>query len=373
MRDTSDFHAARILVVDDEEINLRLFKRILESDGYTNIVTTTDGSMVVTIADEFQPDLLLLDLKMPAPDGFAILRALGDRITGSNRLPVLILTGDATPEAKRTTLSLGARDFLAKPFDSIEALLRIRNLLVTRFLQKELEGNNSMLETRVAERTRELRESEIEILERLARTCEVRDDATGQHTQRVGAMSESIAEAMGLPMSEVELIARAAPMHDIGKTAIADAILLKPGKLTEIEMGIMRQHTVIGARILSGGRSSLMIAAERIALSHHERWDGTGYPNGLKGEAIPLEARIVALADSFDALSHNRPYRSAIPLPEILAEMERSAGSHFDPAVVAAMFESGGNWRSKVSSPRPVKALYLPDEDFPARAVLDAS
>jgi putative two-component system response regulator len=332
--------SARILVVDDEETNLRLLRRILAHDGYQHVHSTRDARGLPDLVDEFQPDLILLDLHMPPPDGYDVMRALGRRITGPGQIAVLVLTGDNSSEAKRAALSLGARDFLCKPFDTTEALLRIRNLLETRFLHRELADQNARLETRVQERTSELEQSQVEILERLARTAEIRDDETGRHTQRVGGVAGALAEALGLDHRLVELIRRAAPLHDVGKIGIPDSILRKPGVLTPDETAMMRTHTVIGAKILSGGSSDLMIVAERIALSHHEHWDGTGYPHGLKGEAIPVEARIVAVADFVDALTHNRPYRAAWPSDAVFDEIKRCSGSHFDPKIVEALMSS---------------------------------
>lgn len=348
---------ARILVVDDEQANLQLIRRILEKSGYENVITTQIGSDVESLVKELEPELVLLDLHMPDPDGFAILRALRPLIDGPGLLPVLVLTGDASSETKRAALSLGARDFLAKPFDATEALLRIRNLLDMRRLYTALGQQNAKLETRVLERTYELAKSEVEILERLARVCEIRDDETGRHTQRVGEMSAAIAIAMGMDNHFVELIRRTAPLHDIGKMGIADNILLKPGGLTVDETLVMRTHTTIGAKILSGGTSELMLMAEGIALSHHERWDGTGYPNCLCREEIPVEARIVAVADAFDALSHNRPYRASLPLHEIVAELKRESGLQFDPYVVDSMLNSGLQRKVPISPPHSFPAL----------------
>ena len=354
---SSNIHSARILVVDDEGMNLRLLRRILEREGYTSIRTTADGNEVEKIVEEFDPHLLILDLHMPPPDGFAILRMLAPKCSGPGQLPVLVLTGDGTPTAKRMALSLGARDFLAKPFDATEALLRIRNLLETKFLHTALEEQNALLESRVESRTSELQQSQIETLERLARAAEIRDDETGRHTQRVGALAGSIAASLGLGARTVELIRKSAPLHDVGKIGIPDAILLKPGILSPEETALMRSHTVIGARILSGGRSEVMMMAERIALGHHERWDGTGYPHGIAGDAIPVEARIVAVADCVDALTHNRPYRQAWPIEEVLAEVKRSAGSHFDPAIAEVMLRSECHRRIVASPPHPWPAV----------------
>jgi putative two-component system response regulator len=331
---------ARILVVDDQEPNVRLLQRILARAGYRNVRATTNGRDVAGLFVEFHPDLMLLDLHMPGHDGFQILRELSPVINGGGYLPVLMLTGDVTPDAKRGALSLGAKDFLGKPFDATEVLLRIRNLLETRFLYQSMEKQNSLLEIKVSERTSELQESQIEILERLARTAEIRDNDTGRHTKRVGELSARLACALDLDPRIVDLIRRAAPLHDLGKIGIPDSILLKPSNLSLEEMAVMRRHTIIGAEILSGGHSELVTIAERIALGHHERWNGGGYPHGRIGEEIPIEARIVAVADCFDALTHSRPYRPAWPVEATLAEIERGSGSHFDPLIVAALLRS---------------------------------
>lgn len=354
---SDDLSSARILIVDDEESNLRLLRRILERGGYNNVVGVTSGSNIDRLVKDVDPHLVLLDLHMPPPDGFAILETLRERISGPSLLCVLVLTGDLSPESKRRALQLGARDFLNKPFDATEAMLRIRNLLETKFLYRRLEEQNGQLERRVDERTSELQQSQNEILERLARTAEIRDDETGRHTHRVGVLSGAIAHALGLGDQFVELIVRAAPLHDVGKIGIPDAILLKPGSLTDAETQVMRSHTVIGARILSGGKSEVMQMAEKIALSHHERWDSDGYPHGLFGTEIPIEARIVTVADCVDALTHNRPYRMSWPLVKALDEIERCSGSHFDPDVVAALMSSDCRRRIIASPPQPWPAV----------------
>jgi putative two-component system response regulator len=332
--------SARLLVIDDEPSNIRLLQRILQRAGYAEVRATMDSRDAEHMVEEFDPDLVLLDLHMPHMDGFAVLKQLGPRLNGGGYFPVLMLTGDATPDAKRGALSLGAKDFVAKPFDASEVLLRIRNLLETRFLYRALEADNGVLQTLVKARTCELDDSQIEIVERLARAAEIRDDDTGRHTQRVARQSALLAEALGAGDRFVELIRRAAPLHDVGKIGIPDSILLKAGKLTPSEMDTVRYHTIVGARLLSGGNSELVKMAERIALNHHERWNGSGYPHQLSGEAIPLEARIVGLADVLDALTHRRPYRAASTMNEALVEIMKERGLHFDPALVDALMDS---------------------------------
>ena len=361
----NDLHTARILVVDDEEMNLRLLKRILDKNGYKEVTVLESAKDIEQVVDELDPHLMLLDLNMPPPDGFEVLRKLAGRISGPSLLPVLVLTGDGSNEAKRKALQLGARDFLAKPFDATEALLRIENLLETKFLYARLADQNANLEVRVRERTAELLQSQNETLERLARACEIRDDETGRHTQRVGDLSAAIARAMGLGDHFVELISRAAPLHDVGKIGIPDSILLKPGKLAPEETSLMRSHTTIGARVLSGGISEVVQMAERIAHCHHERWDGEGYPRRLLGAEIPIEARIVTVADCVDALTHNRPYRMSWPLTAALEEIQNCSGAHFDPDVVAALLSTECRRRIIASPPHPWPAIT--DEQSVAR------
>jgi putative two-component system response regulator len=325
-------HEAQILIADDQEANVRLLEEILTGVGYTRLVSTIDSREIVHLFTQVQPDIVLLDLMMPDPNGFEVMRQLKLLAPSGNYCPILVLTADVSKESKREALRMGASDFLTKPFDSTEVLLRIKNLLETRFLHLQLED-------KVRERTQELQNAQVEILKRLARAAEYRDDHTGQHTERVGHLSALLAGVLGLPHDRVELIRLAAPLHDIGKIAIGDNILLKPGKLTPDEFEVMKTHTTIGAAILSRGRSELVKMAEEIALVHHERWDGTGYPRGLKGDGIPIEGRIVALADVFDALTHERPYKRAWPVEEAIAEIRKESGKRFDPQIVRAFIE----------------------------------
>jgi putative two-component system response regulator len=276
---------------------------------------------------------------MPGRDGFSILKEM-QPLLRDGYLPVLMLTGDDSAEAKRGALSLGAKDFLAKPFDATEVLLRIRNLLETRALYRSLQGQNDELEERVHDRTRELERSQSEVLERLAGAAEFRDGETSRHTERVGELAGRIATMLGFSAEHSEMIRFAARLHDIGKIGIPDGILLKPGGLTQQEFSVMITHTTIGARILSGGSSDVVNLAESIALSHHERWDGAGYPHKLQGEEIPIEARIVAVADVLDALSHSRPYRDAWPIESVLAFIAKGSGTQFDPLAVDALMRS---------------------------------
>ena len=344
----------RILIVDDEKAYVQLLHRFLESAGYRAVRTTTNPHEVLELYRSFQPDLILLDLRMPEMDGIQVMKEL-EPYTARFYLPILVLTGDITEEAKRRSLSGGAKDFLNKPFDLTEVRLRIENLLETRFLHLELKKQNEILEERVRERTSELEEVRLEILERLSLASDYRDDATGRHTKRVSDMAGLIASELGIPQDEVEHIRLAAALHDIGKIGIPDLILLKAGELTAEEVALMKTHTTIGAKVLSGSRSRMLQMAETIALCHHERWDGLGYPRGLQGDEIPLAARIVALADVVDALSSDRPYRNRWPAERIRAEIVRQSGRQFDPQVVDAYLRVEAEKEQRLAAETPLE------------------
>lgn len=321
-----------ILAVDDQRLNVLLLREILERAGYTSVETATDPRRLAAGFAGPRPDLVLMDLHMPGVDGFALLEQLTASDGGG--VPVIVLTADVTEETKRQALSMGARDFLTKPFDQVELLLRVRNVLQVEHLQQRLHEHNMTLEDRVAERTHDLEEARLEMLDRLALAAEYRDDGTQEHAWRIGRTSGMVARGLGLSEDQIELIRRASSLHDIGKIGIPDAILLKPGRLTAAEFAHVKHHTSIGARILSGGRCPVLGLAHVIALTHHERWDGAGYPQGLKGDEIPIEGRIVAVADVFDALVHDRPYKPAWSVEDAVAEVLDQAGRQFDPRMV---------------------------------------
>ncbi|TNJ67989.1 response regulator [Paenibacillus hemerocallicola] len=330
---------AKFLIVDDQEYNVSLLERILIRAGFENWRSTTDPLLIDSLYDESAPDIVLLDLHMPEMDGFTALKLLRSKIPEQQYLPILVLTADVSSEAKQKALLGGANDFLTKPFDKSEVVLRITNLLKTRYLHLQLQNHNAQLEDRVKERTSELEKAKFEILELLGRTSEYRDDVTEQHTQRVGQLSGMIARELGLPASEAELIRLASPLHDIGKIGIPDRILLKPGRFTEEEFEEMKTHAGIGASILDGSLFPVLQVAKVIALTHHERWDGRGYPSGLKGSDIPLAGRIVAIADFYDALTHQRPYKQAWTKEETVEEIRKQRGAHFDPEIVDAFLK----------------------------------
>jgi putative two-component system response regulator len=328
---------ARIAIVDDHQPNVTLLTRALALAGFANVRSTTDPRTAPDLFRAFDPDILLLDLHMPEVDGFGVMDRLRADLPPGSYLPILVMTGDATTSTRQRALAHGATDFLTKPYNSTEVVLRVRNLLHTRLLHLRLLRQNETLEALVQERTRDLAQARLEVLERLARAAEFRDDQTGRHTQRVGRNAAALARLLGLPEQAVELIGRAAPLHDVGKVGVPDRVLLKRGPLTPEERALMRAHTLIGGHILGEARSAVVRTAEVIARTHHERWDGSGYPHGLAGEQIPLSGRVVAAVDVLDALLHPRPYKGAWPLGRAVEEIAAGAGAQFDPAVVEAL------------------------------------
>ena len=332
---TASHPDARILIVDDEEASVRSLSRMLRAAGYLELRSTTTPADALGVVLEYDPDLVLLDLHMPEVDGIAVLEQLRAAASPQSYLPVLMLTGDQSREARHRALAAGATEFIHKPFELGEVLLRIGNLLQTRSLHLRIIAQNEVLERRVAERTVELESAQLDTLERLALAAEFRDDETGRHTERVGEIAALLGNALGLAEEDVFLLRRAAPLHDVGKIAIPDAILRKPGPLSADEWTVMKSHAMMGGRILSGGRSRVIRLAEEIASCHHEAWDGSGYPAGLSGDVIPLAARLVTVADVFDALTSERVYRSAWPVARVIEHIREFAGRRFDPTVAA--------------------------------------
>ena len=329
----------RILIVDDEPANVALLSQVLSKNGYHNLLALSDSNGVIDAIKDWDPDLILLDLHMPNVDGVTLLVEIRTRLM--LEVPIVVITADSTVAARTAALGAGATDFLLKPIDIVEVALRVRNLLRLRALHRQLSEHTSLLEHKVDTRTAELASSQREILERLAIAGEYRDDTTGRHTQRVGAFSVRLATELGLTGDVVENIKFATPLHDIGKIAVPDEILLKPGPLTASEYERVKLHVTVGAAILGGGASPILQMAEQVALNHHERWDGTGYL-GLAGLRIPQAARIVAVADVFDALITVRPYKEAWPIDKATAEIVGLSGRHFDPEVVEAFRQTLG-------------------------------
>jgi putative two-component system response regulator len=330
------FSAAKILIVDDQKQNIHVLETILNLEGFSNLITTTDSRTVVDLYEQSQPDLILLDLMMPHLDGFAVLEQLQRRAGPDTYLPVIVLTADMTTGTKRKALMMGAQDFLTKPLDPIEVILRIRNILQVHFFHDHMLNQNQLLAQQVRQRTHDLEHAHTEILLRLARAAEYRDDQTGQHTQRVGQVTRILGRLLGFTEPEVDLMGQAATLHDIGKIGIPDQILLKRGSLTEDEVRLMRQHPKIGGHILEGSTVPILQLGETIALSHHERWDGTGYPHQLRHDEIPMAGQIVAVADTFDVITHTRLYKPANSVAFAVNEIAHNRGTQFAPIVVDA-------------------------------------
>lgn len=348
----------KIMIVDDEGINIRIVKKYLQKVGYLDFVEVTEATDAFEIMARERPDLVLLDVMMPEVDGLTILH-LARSESKLRDIPIIILTAASDGSTKLEALDLGATEFLTKPVDRVELLLRVRNALLVKSHLDELETHTENLELLVRERTRELEVSRKEVVNCLARAAESRDGDTGQHVLRVGAYAGVIARELGFSESYVELMIEAAKLHDVGKIGIPDAILLKPGKLEPHEFDLMKSHCSLGTDILHARHtrtddsksemtsleqivthqgSPLLKLAAVIAQTHHEKWDGTGYPLGLIGDAIPIEGRIVAVADVFDALNNPRPYKDAFPLKKCFEILRDGRGSHFDPDVVDAFF-----------------------------------
>lgn len=348
--DEDRIRRSRIIVVDDEPFNFMVLRKFLADEGYTDILTTSDSTTAVQMIVEAQPDLIILDVVMPQVDGIQILTELKANPEMSH-IPVLILTATADARVKKNALDIGATDFLNKPVESNDLLPRVRNSITFKLQRDQLRDYAGFLEDQVQLRTSELIESRRDIVRCLARAGEYRDTQTGHHVLRVGMYAGVLADELGFSPAEIEDIELAAQLHDLGKIAIPDSILLKPGKLTAVEVAEMRRHCRIGMKIIqpkptfASPRSTgvnpnrLTQMAAMIASTHHERWDGEGYPCGLSGEQIPIEGRITAVADVFDALSSKRPYKEAFDFNECFDMIEAERGKHFDPNVLDALHE----------------------------------
>ncbi|TSE25876.1 Cyclic di-GMP phosphodiesterase response regulator RpfG [Tepidimonas sediminis] len=329
---------ARLMLVDDEPANLRLLQRMLASHGYTNVEAIQDPREVLPRYRAQRPDLILLDLNMPHLSGFEVmaqLRALADPLLP----PIVVLTAQPGRDFLLRALDAGARDYLTKPFDLNELAMRVRNLLQAHLAHRLLHDQAATLEALVRERTEEVRRTRLQVVQRLGRAAEYRDEETGHHILRMSHMAAHLARTVGWDDAAVELMLHAAPMHDIGKIGIPDAVLLKPGRFEPHEWEIMKTHATIGAQLLDGDDSDLLRMARDIAWTHHEKWDGSGYPRGLAGEDIPEAGRIVALADVFDALTSARPYKRAWPVEEAVALLREQRGRHFEPRLVDAFLD----------------------------------
>lgn len=309
-----------LLLVDDEPANLQVLRHTLQAEH--RLLFAKDGRSALELVRTDRPDLILLDVMMPGISGYEVCKALKqDPWTAA--IPIIFVTALADVANEHTGLELGAVDYISKPFNPHIVKARVKTHL-------SLVQADEVLETR------------LQIVRCLGRAAEYKDNETGMHVIRMSHYARIVAVAMGYAEYEADELLHAAPMHDIGKIGIPDAILGKPGRLTEEEWAVMRQHTVIGARILGDHPSGLLRQAAAIALNHHEKWDGSGYPNGLAGEDIPLDARVVAIADVFDALTSERPYKRAWPVEEAVALIRRESGKHFDPQAATALLDNMG-------------------------------
>lgn len=358
----TSYDQAQIVLVDPESASINTLAAALAAAGYPTPRGVTDPGQARTLLEASEPDLVVIDISVVASGDIGPLANLLSGPAPESFVPVLAVGYVIHPQDRQRAIEAGARDFLPKPIDLEEFLLHVHSLLDTRFVHCRLRETRNLLEELVKRRTSELRQAQLETLEILGRVAEVRDDITGEHTRRVGRLSGLLAQELGVPTAQAKLIMRAAPLHDLGKVAISDRVLLKSGAFEDDERSFMREHAALGAELLADARSELLRLAAQIAIAHHERWDGHGYPAGLASEAIPLPARIVAVADAFDAMTHARPYKDAWPPEDALAELERERGWQFDPRVVDALVRLHGYGRLDAAAakiPRRTKAAQL--------------
>ena len=337
----------RVLVVDDIPANVRLLEAKLSSE-YFDVITATSGLQALEVARAEAPDIVLLDVMMPGMDGYEVARRL-KAAERTKTVPIVMVTALDDRESRLQGLKAGAEDFLSKPIDRAELTMRVRNLLKLKEYADFLAQHNRILEQKVVKRTRQLTASHREAIATLTSAASYKDEETGAHVARISFYTVELAQELGLDAEFRDTIHYASPMHDVGKIAIPDAILGKPGKFEPQEWEIMKTHSGLGAKLLAGGRSPYLKMGAEIALGHHERWDGGGYPSGLKGEAIPLAARIMNICDQYDALRSKRPYKPAFThertLEIITVGDGRTMPGHFDPAVLAAFAKCTGRFR----------------------------
>lgn len=330
----------KVVIIDDVQINVSLLQHLVRKLPGCEPIGFTDPAAALAWCLTNDPDLVIVDYMMPQLNGIELVQAFRGRYPDS---PVLMVTANHEAEVRHQALQMGVTDFLNKPINNIEFLARAKNMLALRQSLKKLNDRAAWLAEEVRQATAKIIEQEHETIFCLAKAAEYRDPETGAHIIRMAHFSKHIARIMGLPQEQQDLLLEAAPMHDIGKVGTPDAILLKPGPLTPEEFAIMQRHTVIGHQVLSASRAPRLQVAAEIAWTHHEKFDGSGYPRGLSGDAIPLLGRIVAVADVFDALTSERPYKPAWSVQSSVDMIKNSSGTHFDPACVAAFLTDFDN------------------------------
>lgn len=330
-------HRERILIVDDNLVNVKILNDLLKSNYKTSVATNGYDALEVVFSKN-KPDLILLDVMMPEMDGRETCRTIMDS-SDAKDIPIIFVTGKTDAEDEKEGLELGAVDYITKPIKPEIVLARVRTHLELKNARQRLKNQNKILEEMVWDQTKEVLETRLQIIQRLGRAAEYKDNETGMHVIRMSRYSQAIARVYGMSEKEVDLILHAAPMHDIGKIGVPDNVLLKPGRLNGEEWEVMKRHPEIGADIIADHPSELLQAAKIAALTHHEKWNGEGYPKGLKGKEIPIIGRIVAIADVFDALTSKRPYKEAWPVDDALELIKGERGEHFDPELVDAFLK----------------------------------
>lgn len=323
----------RILIIDDQKLHALFLKKVLNEEGFQNVEVIVDPLKALPAFREFSPEIIILDMIMPQLDGFQVMKQFNE-FRKDHYLPILALSSDKSSDLRLRALQSGATDFLNKPYENMEMIFRVRNMIEMRKLHMEVQNQNKILESKVQDRTKELRDTQLDIIRRLAQAAEFRDNDTGMHIIRMSQYCQKFGSTLDMSASECELILNASPLHDIGKIGIPDRILLKPGKLTDDEYEIMKTHTTIGAQLLFGSNSPVMKMAQVIAETHHERWDGRGYPKQLNGAEIPLIGQLCSICDVFDALTSVRPYKEAWTVEQAVAEIQRSKGQAFADELV---------------------------------------